>query len=156
MPEPLRDRVLDQIVATLEGELAKTRPWGGRYPAPPRVTRRWQPVETAAYLPMVIVTVGSGSRPVIVATAGGQSMVEDRFHVALYGYVRGDAATPASRWLLRLQTDVIDALFAGATFGGLARGVEILEDETDDGVLEPLGAFLQRVVIVLDEVKAAA
>jgi len=152
VPEPLRDRLLEAVVTRLKG-LTGTRPGGWRYPRDPIVTRTWTGIEQATQFPVLIVSVGSGSRPRIVATVGGQAMVEDRLHAVIYGYVRSEGGTPASRWLLRLQTDVIDTLYAEQTLGGLARGVEFLEDETDDGVLEPLGAFAQHVAILADETK---
>jgi hypothetical protein len=148
MAEPLRDRILEAVVERLSGLTGAA--FGG-YPSPPVVTRRWRPLEAVNEFPTVIVTPGSGST---LREIGITGHFELRFRARVYGYVRSDDAAPASRWLLRLQEDVIDTLLAEPTLGGLSREIQILEDETDDGQAEPKAEFWQDVLVIADEIKA--
>lgn len=156
MSEPTRDRILEEIVTTLKG-LTGTRAWGGSYLTSPIVTRAWRPIDTVTEFPYLIVSIGSGSA---LEEIGSSGHYLDSIRALIYGYVRGDDVTPASRWLLRLQDDVISELLKAPTLnagaGAVARIVVPQEDETDDGQFEPLAAFRQAFTIQADEIKTVA
>lgn len=158
MAEPLRDQVLDAIVTKLRG-MTGTRPWGGTYPNAPTVTRIFRPIETINEFPHLIVVEGSGSRMQIRGfAAGAQAHFEDAFRVVIYGYILGDDVTSRSRWIQRLQMDVIETLLANSTLNALVRDLIPQEDLTDEGMLEEvrsgLGLFGQFFVIVIDQTLA--
>lgn len=154
MAEPLRDQALDKLVEKLQA-LTGTRSWGGAYPSPPLVTRIYRPIETVQEFPHLIVVEASGSRMRLSTTAGGDAGFEDAFRVVVYGYVLGDDVTSRSRWIQRLQLDVIETLLKSQTLGGLIRGLVPEEDLTDEGVLEEirsgLGLFGQFFTVVIDQ-----
>jgi len=157
MSEPSRDLVLEEIVAILRAGLTGVRSWGGEYPMPPIVTRAWRPIDTVTEFPYLIVSIGSGSA---LEEIGAPGHYLDSVRGLIYGYVRGDDVVPSSRWLLRLQDDVISELIKAPTLnagaGAVARIVIPQDDETDDGQFEPLAAFRQTFTIQRDEIKAVA
>jgi hypothetical protein len=151
VPEPVRDQALDQIVTKLK-TMTGTRPWGGTYPNDPTVTRRWRPIDEVNQFPYLGVAAGSGSRLPFADTGGATTArYTHEFSVLVYGFVAGDDVVPASKWLQRLQDDVIDTLLKNQGLAGVAREIIPEEDLTDDGLLEPLAAFAQRFTVVIDE-----
>ena len=150
--EPVRDQILDAIVEKYRN-MAPTRAWGGQYPAPPRVTRQWFPLGLdGTEFPGLIVAAGSGSTLPLVDVGGASSArFTHLFRVTVWGYVKGDDTTIAVRWLQRLQADVILELLADQSLGGLCREIQVEQDQTDDGIAEPLGGFAQTFLVLADE-----
>ncbi len=155
MAEPIREQMLVVIVDKLQA-MDGIRPWGGQYEAVPRVTRRWFPIgPNIKEFPYLIVSAGSGSTLPLTAIAGlTVARFEHSFRVLVYGYVQGNDETSASTWLQRLQDDVIDTMLRNQTLDGVCQEVFVEEDQTDDGVLEPLGGFCQAFKIVAPEDRA--
>lgn len=159
MPEPRRERMLVQI-ETLLRAMSGIRPWGGQYESVPRVTRRWVPVgHLVEEYPLLIVSAASGSTfPMRSTGTATDGTFEHWFRVLVYGYVHGNDQTSASTWLQRLQDDVIDTMLRNQRLNDgtedLCQEVYVDEDQTDDGVLEPLGAFAQVFRFQAPEVRA--
>lgn len=157
MPEPVRDQVLDKIVLKLQA-MTGVRPWGGSYANAPTVVRTFRDLSAVNKFPHLIVLPGSGSLLVHEASGGGTTeRFTDRFRVQVFGYVAGDMATPSSKWLERLQNDVIDTLLKAQKLDGVARAIEPNEDEVhvlDPFTDRPLAAFRQAFTVLFEEDKA--
>jgi hypothetical protein len=152
MPEPLRERALAALVTELE-TITGTRPWGGSYLNTPVVERRYKTPMQVTQFPALLVLEGPGSTFEI---AGVDGMFEHKLRVVIYGYVQGDDQTLRTTWLQRLWDDVITVLQANRILGGLSSDIDILELETDEGELEPLGAFAQTIAVTLFESKTVS
>lgn len=152
MAEPVRDQALDQIVLKLKG-MTGNRPWGGAYPNNPVVERKWREVTAVNEFPHLCVVEGPGSTFAQEATGSAtQAMHLHEFKVMVYGYVKADGAVTRSRWLQRLWDDVVRTLIGDSTLGGVVRDMTIDPNvETDEGELEPTGAFAQGVTVIMDE-----
>jgi hypothetical protein len=151
MTEPIRDQVLDQIVAVLTALV--TDPAAAAPPAV--VTRQWQPLEQFNEFPVLIVTEASGST-LQLRTLSNE--YEHAFRVDIVGYVKGDDQVIRSRALERLWHDVVKALLANATLATGGLGSELVRDitidgprETDGGLWEAFGAFVQPVTVWFTE-----
>lgn len=150
MAEPLREQVLAEIVAVLK-----------KLPSAPTVTRLPRAIEQVNEFPHVFVVAGSGSRMPVESLAGaGTAMYRHEFRALVTGYVRGDDVTAPDTALQRLQDDVIGELLKNQTLGGVADGIAVEEDETDDGELAtlgvPLAAFRQTLVVTMHELRTVA
>lgn len=156
MPEPIRDQILDSLVARLQ-TMTGVRPWGGSYPTTITVNRYFTQIQE-------IERLKGGFPHLIVIDAPGSTLKEDRmgsanqeiflheFNVVIYGYVKADGTASRARWMQRLWDDVVRTLLANRTLTGLVRHLTIDEPlETDAGLLDPFGAFAQPVKVWSDE-----
>ena len=149
MAEPLREQALVALVAALE-TISGTRPWGGAYLNTPIVARVYKTPMQHTQFPVLLLLEGPGSTFEI---AGVDGMFQHKFSIVVYGYVHGDDATTRTTWLQRLWDDVITVLEANRILGGVSSDIEIGALETDEGELEPLGAFAQTITVTLFESK---
>ena len=147
MAESVREQALDQIKTLLAG-MTGTRFWGGAYANAPTVERIFKTPVQVNQFPHLCVIEDSGSTFTPSAFAGRW---DHRFRVVLYGWVQGDDLTTRSTWLQRLQQDVRRTLVPQDTLGGLAVRIEWAEEETDEGAMEPIGAFAQGLAVELHE-----
>lgn len=157
MAESPREQALAALKALLEG-MTGTRHWGGSYEHPVLVERTFRPFETTPSLPWLGVVADSGSTFEVMANVGLEASHTDRLRVVIYGWVRGNDATSPDQWRERLHRDVRLTLSAGQRLGGLIRGVEWGEEETDEGALAAAGiagaGFAQGLTLILDDVIA--
>jgi hypothetical protein len=152
MSEPLREQALLKLVTALE-TITGVRPWGGSYPNTPVVERRYKTPMQVTQFPALLVLEGPGSTFEIMGVDG---MFEHKFAVMIYGYVQGDDVITRSTWLQRLQDEVRTVLQANRTLGGLSSDITLVAEETDEGELEPLGAFAQTIAVTLFESKTVS
>lgn len=151
MAEPTRDQILEQLVAVL---LALATDPAAAAP-PVIVTRTWRPVESFTEFPVLIVTETSGSTLKLRTLS---SEYDHAFKVDIIGYVKADDQVVRSRALERLWHDVVKALLANATLATAGPGTELVRDvvidgarETDGGLWEHVGAFVQPITILFTE-----
>lgn len=149
MAEPLREQALGALVTVLQ-TITGVRPFGTPYPNTPTVERRYKTPMQVTQFPALLVLEGPGSTLEIMGVDG---MFEHKFAVLVYGYVQGDDVLSRSTWLERLWDDVITVLQANRTLGGLAADITMGAQETDEGELEPLGAFVQTLAVIIYESK---
>ncbi|MBI4637681.1 MAG: hypothetical protein HY727_15190 [Candidatus Rokubacteria bacterium] len=156
MPEPIRDQILEKIVAKLQS-MTGTRQWGTigpwTYANNPVVKREFTTLEQAKEYPWLCVIEGPGSTFEEIATgAAPYATFDHKFAVTVYGYVKGDDVTSRSRWLQRLWEDTVRTLLKNAKLDGIVRDLAIDAGvETDEGENEPLGAFAQGVTVLMDD-----
>jgi len=155
MSEPLREQVLVALVAKLES-MTGLRLWGGAYPNPPKVHRKFKLPSEITQFPQLCVFEGSidgsGSSVRIEVTVGGQVGIRHEYKVLLAGYVRGDGAVLASTWRERLWSDCLKTLMAENTLDGLVMKIDwVPEMETDGEELDPVALFVQPLSITFHE-----
>ncbi len=95
----------------------------------------------------------SGSTLLIEAVSGtGSAIFQHKFLVTITGFIKGDDQVVRSTWLQRLWQDVVTLLVLHEDLDGLCRDLVIDGIlETDEGELEPWGAFSQTITITIDE-----
>lgn len=151
MAEPAREQALAYLVTLFQG-MTGTRPWGGTYPNDPLVTRVLLEPAQINQFPYLIIKEGAGSSFALAAIgAAALGHFEDRFKVAVYGFVQRTTDAESTTWLQRLLDDVRRRLAADQTLGGICR--EIMFDGTevvDEGDLEPLAAFVWDFTVIID------
>jgi hypothetical protein len=149
----------EQAMATMAGILATmtgTRFWGGEYPNPITIERRFIVPAQRAEFPRLCVLEGSGARRVFGET-GGVGRYVDQFVVMLYGYVIGTDAVPRAMALTRLEYDCFVTLAQAPMPNGYIRNFDFSRPaETDQGADEPIGVFAWPIGLVLDDEVLAA
>src|SRR5262245_37138872 len=148
MAEPRREQALQALVALLEG-MTGIRSWGGQYLAKPTVSRRVIDFSSTMEWPYLIVVQASNSR--LNRLIDISNDYRDNFRFVVYGYVRGNDVELPSRWIARLQDDVIRTILGGGTLNGIADLIEAQEDRTDEGESYPVAAFAQYFTAYLPE-----
>jgi hypothetical protein len=143
-------------IAELLQTMTGVRFWGGEYPNPVTVERRFHVPAQRAELPRLCVIDASGSRREF-GTTGGVGRYVDHFVVMIYGYVLATDTVTRSAWLERLRYDVFMTLAAAPLPRGYIRNFDFSRaEETDQGADEPLGIFAWPIEALLDdEVQAA-
>lgn len=152
MAEPLREQALTALAAAL-GTITGTRGFGTPYPNTPVIERRYKTPMQCNQFPVLLLLEGPGSTVGIEAMDG---MFRHEFTIMVYGYVQGDDLLSRSTWLERLWDDVFSVLQANRTLGGLCADITMGPQETDEGELEPLGAFVQTIAVTIFESKTVS
>lgn len=146
-----RNLILDQLVVLLKTIAVEA----GDGTTPALVTRDLKDADQVTDFPtLCVLEAQRSSFALIEAMGGGGAMgYQHRFGVSVYGYVRATDGRSRSQWLEDLWADVANKVvnsFELVVNGiALAMNIEPIGDrETDGGVLEPRGAFVQDFAVL--------
>lgn len=142
MTEPKRERILEKIVANLTAISAANGYW-----TDPKTVSR-QPIGLASIdataMPALFVTDGNETiSPDFIGPAG--KSVKSAFTVSILAYV--EDPTHVSTLLNRLRFDVLTAILADITLGGVATGMDWTQPITIEG---DLGQYMPRATFRLN------
>lgn len=150
MPEPVEVLILEAFETALRG-MTGTRPWGGTYANAPRVVPEYLEPGTPA-------VVWSPTLCVLDANGGefhqhvGRGGYQHHMPVAVYGYVQKTTDAPRRTWLMRLWKDHVLTLLGDQALAELVYEIKPDQDRsTDEGELEPWGAFRQTWTVSYDD-----
>jgi len=155
MAEPRRERILASLTSKFAG-MTGTRFWGGKYNNDPIVTRILRTPDQVNQFPYVCVQEGTGAALSLdVPETGTDGTYVHHFPVNVWGYVRGDSTITRSTWLQRLADDVRREVLKDRQLGvfpnNLCEDITFGEEETDEGLLEPIGAFRLGLIVLAYE-----
>jgi len=139
MNEPKRE----QILAAIETALKTINPANGYLTAPKVVSRQTQGLFDCDGTAMPAIYIADGDETLAPKAIGAAyKRMEDEFTVIIYCHF--DDPTKTSQLLNRLRFDILKALLADITFGGLATGLAaggLIRIHGDLGQFVPKGTF---------------
>lgn len=154
MPEPKEDQVHEAIVA----RLLAISPAGGYFTnAAGRVHRTYLEIEQVNEFPHWIVDAGGEGDEMGYRAFKGRYVHECVLDV--FVYVQGNDVDPRSRWIARVYSDLMKAVLADHTLGGLVTVVEPFRDRVVGSaygdVTGTLGILRQSFKASIEEALAA-
>ncbi len=141
------------LVAKLQAMTGPRANFGATYPNNPVIERIFKPAGVVTEFPHCCLIE---KRAVFAQEATGsanQALYLHTVEIELYGYVKADDTVGSSTWVNRYRDDIRKTLIADSTLGGVVRDTKLdaTDGETDEGELDPVGAFRIALALLIDE-----